>query len=220
MDSRKTTTRALGGLCVLLLLLLVACGAEISAKRHAPWGPLAAVEQSFAHDATVASLLVAREEAFVRGERDAADPESRGRIVSEGWRSAARNQFSDLGARLPDAADGVMDVGLSRFATRHLRIALVGAHSSPATLANGRVVYRDAFASTDRVVVSDHATLEEFLVLYDDRAPRSFTWNVQLPDSVARVTRRDGGLLFEDARAAPLLAMGTPTARDVAAWPQ
>ena len=69
-----------------------------------------------------------------------------------------------------------MHVGASRFSSLHVRVSLEGARTASEAHVNaGRVVYPGALVSTDRVIASDKTSLEEFLVLHDERAPRAFT---------------------------------------------
>lgn len=167
-------------------------------------------------DLELGVLARPRDGAFTRAaSSETEDEESRGRIVSEGWRSTKEHRFSDLGARLPDAADGVLDVGLSRFANRHIHVTLADATSVAGILDHGRVVYPNAMTSVDRVILSNASAVEELLVLRDARAPRSFVWTLDLPPSVARVSeQRDGAFVFQDAQQRPLLFMAPPKAFD------
>ncbi len=172
-----------------------------------------------AHDARGSALVLPRGDALVRAPADASeDEQTRGHITSPGWRATKAQRFDQLGARLPDTADRALEVGASRFSSLALHVTLAESAAVPARLNEGRVVYERVLPSTDRVVVADTNALEEFLVLHDARAPRVFTWNIQLPEGIAAVRERDsdegGGLAFEDAHGTAKLVMGALTAYD------
>lgn len=120
-----------------MLALAVACGTRPdrpeangdSAVARAALRDLTALAMQVPN---VAAILAPRDDAFVRAADDVAeDVASRGRIVSEGWRATKAKKFAAIGARLPDAADGEMDVGPSRFARLHLRVTLEGTSRVP-----------------------------------------------------------------------------------------
>ena len=138
--------------------------------------------------------------------------------MSEGWRSTKQHRFVDLGVRLPEVATDPIDLGPSRFESLHVQVSLADARSSSAAhLDEGRVVYTGALAATDRVVVADAASLEEFLVLHDASAPRAFAWTVQLPGDphgITDVTEHEGAFHFDDARGNAKLVMRAPIAWD------
>jgi hypothetical protein len=121
-------------------------------------------------------------------------------VTSSGWRAAADGRFDALGARLPVAADGVIDVGVSRVARLQLHLVMGGVRSVPAQVDHGRVIYEDAWPSSDAVVVASDTTFEELVLLRDAGAPRELAWRVDLPEGIAGA-RDDGfgGLFWDDA---------------------
>ncbi|MGH7294701.1 MAG: Kelch repeat-containing protein, partial [Polyangiaceae bacterium] len=74
-----------------------------------------------------------------------------------------------------------------------------GAADAPAELDRGRVVYPDAWRSSDAIVVASDTTFEELVLLRDGEAPRELAWRVELPAGItgARDDGR-GGLLWVD----------------------
>ena len=208
---------------VLAALAFLAIGA-CSSERREPSAARAldAITALASRDPRLATMIPPRADAPARApDTSALDADTRGQIVTRGWRSSEQQRFSDLGAKLPETAAEPLSVGVSRFTSRHLRVSIAGAAAVHAELTRGAVVYAEALPSTDRVVTATTDELEDFLVLHDARAPRSFTWNIQLPETVARVVTNEGmggervhGLSFEDARGRPVLVMAPPWARD------
>ncbi len=120
-----------------------------------------------------------------------------------------------MGARLPDTAAGVMDVGVARFAGLRLRVHLESAEAtSLAHVVEGRVVYLDALASTDRVITTQPGALQEMLVLRDQDAPRAFSWHLDRGEGFQHVVARDGALDFVDDHGRAVLSMRRPQAFD------
>lgn len=161
-----------------------------------------------AQDIDVAALMAARPEAFARDEAGEA------RLVSEGWRSTKQKRWTDLGARLPDTADGTLDVGVSQFERLRLQITLAGANASKATLDRGRVVYPEVFVDVDRVFGSDANRLEELLVLRSANAPHEFVWRVELPADIVDVIASPEGIEFRGVNGYAELRMPWPYALD------
>ncbi len=198
----------------VLFALAIACGGPSSRFGSRDAASTLAILQPFL-------ARLPHGEALERAPDDAnEDDASRGRIVSAGWRATRKQRFDGLGARLPDAASGTLEVGPSRFVTSHVHVVLDDASPrSEARLRDGAVVYVDALASTDRVMIGDTYSLEELLVLHDARAPRAFTWKVHLSEGLARITANDGALRFEDANGRAKLAMSAPRAWDARGAP-
>ena len=218
IEAMMSTIRGQGFVAVALATVC-ACSSQRNDDRRAfagaPQRAIEAVQSSFATDARATALATARESAFARVPSSAADDAAtRERIVSEGWRSTREQRFGDLGARLPDSAEGAMEVGVSRFEALQLRITLDGAANSPARLTQGRVVYPAVFNATDRVLTSDAAMLEEFLVLHDASAPRAFKWSIERAAGLTHVSERAEGFVFADDAGTPKLTLARPVARD------
>jgi hypothetical protein len=205
------------GLLFLLLAFVVALS-SCGDRQTAPAGPastLAIVARAAAADPTLAALVEARPGAFMRvPDLDTEDAESRGRIVSEGWRNTRAQRFSDLGVRMPRTADGRVDIGVSRFERLRLRVSLRDAAAVPATLHEGRVLYANALPHTDRLFASSAVALEELLVLHDERAPVRFQWMVELPEGIAEAGLSRGRLVFRDPNGRSVLSMPAPVAFD------
>lgn len=69
----------------------------------------------------------------------------------------------------------MMTVGAGRFERSQLHVSLAGALPVPARIDRGRVVYSRVLPSVDRLLAASSTTLEELLVLHDERAPRELT---------------------------------------------
>ena len=204
---RRTRWSALVSCGVLVLACALACG--VRGRDAEPDSALATATRLAASDSALRTRLApASGDAGFRRDRDGAT------LVSSGWAATADQQFTDLGARLPDAADGDVDVGVSRFARLHLASRLDGAAPRAPELNAGRVVYRDVLPATSRVFAATRSALEEVLVLASDTAPRAFTYHVTLGESLVRVTERDGGLDVFDERERLALRIPAPYALD------
>ncbi len=218
---------------LLAALLLIACGERARSTTQALDDPNAQkashagaalsaldtlVRRAPAVAATLGPKVAQRPKALVRaGTTPAEDDATRGRIVSEGWRATQQQRIDLLGARLPDTADGPIDLGPSRFEDLHAHVQLLGASPrSAAQLEAGRVVYPNVLPGTDRILLSGASFLEELLVLRDASAPRAFTWKIQLSSGLSRITEHDGAYWFEDAAGRPKLVMRAPAAYDAA----
>jgi hypothetical protein len=188
-----------------------ACGyageADPAAAGRAPEA-LQTAEWLAAPDAELAGLLRPRRDVWV--------PDGSG-LTSPGWRATEQRRFDELGARLPEHADGIRQVGVGRFARFQLAIWLEGAVAAPAELHAGRVVYREAFTATDLVVVATPTRVEELLLLRDETAPRRFTWRIELPVGLGEPRREpSGALIFPDRNGDAVLRVPAPFALDAA----
>jgi hypothetical protein len=138
-------------------------------------------------------------------------------LTSPGWRAASTHRFDALGARLPDTADGVIDVGVSRVERLHLRLTMEGASHAAAEVDRGRVVYRGAWSSSDAILLASDTKLEELVLLHDSAASAEVAWQVTLPSGL--VGARDdgrGGLLWLDASGQAALHTPRPYVLDAA----
>ena len=115
-----------------------------------------------------------------------------------------------LPSRLPATADGEWTIGSGLIFVHEKASA-----SSSIELDEKHAIYRDVFQSTDATFLNGAGFVEEMLVLRDERAPRSFLWNVRLPPEL-KAARADGygGLEFIDSRDRPILRMRQPFAID------
>ncbi|HEY6460837.1 MAG TPA: hypothetical protein VIY73_11825, partial [Polyangiaceae bacterium] len=138
-------------------------------------------------------------------------------FTSPGWRLASSGRFDTLGARLGGTAAAPFDVGVSRVARLRLRLTREGVDDVPVTADQGRLVYEDAWPSSDALVVAGETTFEEAILVRDASAPREFAWHVDLPAGIAGV-RDDGagGLFWLDTTGDPALHLPRPTAIDAA----
>ena len=176
-------------LWLALAVTALSCGTGPSALRI--------VEELGAHEASIAARA-APGVALARDED--------GHVVS---RSSA------LAARLPDRANGVIDLATRGGTRSQVRVVLDGASDAAATVVAGRVVYAGAFPQTDRVVLSDASSLEDLLVMHDARAPRSFAWSLHGGgDAELDVEAQDHGWAVFDAGRRHILDVSTPRAWD------
>jgi len=141
--------------------------------------------------------------------------EQAGALTSFGWRATDQKIFEHLAARLPMAANGAVEVGPGRLERFQLRLSPLGARASMGATDEGRVVYRDAYPSTDVIAVTTAQTFEEFLLLRDEAAPSAFSWSIELPRGIKRARFEDtGALVFADVRDEGVLRMPPPFAVD------
>ncbi|HJZ83700.1 MAG TPA: kelch repeat-containing protein [Polyangia bacterium] len=135
--------------------------------------------------------------------------------TSPGWRSARMGPFYEVGARLPERADGPLEVGIGQSERYRLHLFPEGAGGAAVEEQRGRAVYREAWRSTDALFVASAHRVEWCLLLRSARAPSSFTWRVELPSGLPRVrSEPSGGLAWLDEGGNPRLRMPRPFALD------
>ncbi len=138
-----------------------------------------------------------------------------GRFLSPGWRAADVRDTAGVGARYATTADRPMDIGVGQDPTRTVILTPTGAGHVDATLDRGRVVFHDAYPSTDVVVGATRERVEELLILRSASAPSVFAWTMALPSRLpsARIAA-NGSLEIVDAHGRPALVMPRPFAVD------
>jgi hypothetical protein len=137
------------------------------------------------------------------------------RLTSPGWRSAKMGPLYEVGARLPAAADGAIEVGIGQSPDYTLRLWPEGARASSVEEDTGRASYRGAYPSTDVVYVADAQRVEWFLLLADRAAPTELAWRVELPKGLPLARREpSGALVFADRAGTTRLRMPRPFAVD------
>ncbi len=89
---------------------------------------------------------------------------------------------ASLRVRLPLEASAPFTVGHDA-----ISISFQPAQASPARAAqgDGRVIYQEAWPSTDAIFTATSDRLEWFLLLHDDRAPAQFSWRVSTAGAIA-----------------------------------
>jgi hypothetical protein len=93
----------------------------------------------------------------------------------------------------PSSYDGtfVAETGEQRVALR-----AVGAHFSPVRASNGKLFYARPHDSVDVIDVPGAGRSEELLIVYDDRAPRVFEYEIVEMHGVADLVLSDGAIRF------------------------
>ena len=114
-------------------------------------------------------------------------------LSSTGWRAATQGTVA---ARLQPLASQPFYVGAGLLAEHRFEMAALGARASRADLDGGRVVYQDAFPSTDVVVVATSTEVEVLFVLREPAAPTEFSWTVEHPAGTPRAHQEPGGALL------------------------
>jgi hypothetical protein len=163
-------------------------------------------------------------EALVSGNADLAErlrplasswePEA-GRLVSPGWRSGRMGLHFEVGALLPDRADGVLEVGIGRSERHRLRLHPEGALAVAPALDQGRAVFRGAYPATDALYVSTPERVEVFFLLGSRTAPTEFRWRVEQPPSLPNVKwETSGALVFAERGGTGRLRVPRPWAID------
>ncbi len=137
-------------------------------------------------------------------------------LESPGYRASSIHDEDMLAALLPKSAAGVAEVSVSRFARLTARVQAVGARDVPFQLEEGRAVYRDAYASTDLVVLTTALVYESLLVLRDAAAPTEFAWRIELASGLRLIDEPGGSLVFVDAQNEARLRIPVPFAVDAA----
>jgi hypothetical protein len=115
-----------------------------------------------------------------------------------------------IGVQLPTTVNNAFDVGASNAAIRFEPFAAADGYPSRAAIADGSVVYANAFTDTDVVAATRGGEFELAYLLRSVDAPTSYSWRVTLPPSVAKVEARNSGLWFLDAHGDLLLHIPEP----------
>jgi MYXO-CTERM domain-containing protein len=192
-------TGSKGALCALLALFGAAAGCN-----DAP--PISRAEALVSGNADLAERL--------RPLASAWEPDG-DRLVSPGWRSGRMGLEFEIGARLPDRADGVLEVGVGRSERHTLRLYPDGARPVSATLDAGRAIYRGAYAATDALYVTTPERVEVFYLLGSPAAPTEFRWRVTLPEELPGTKwETSGALVFADRAGTGRLRVPRPFALD------
>jgi hypothetical protein len=109
---------------------------------------------------------------------DGLHAETTGGFASLGFRNA--HDASLLGARFPTHADQSFQLAPARVERWGARFAPEGAAHVEGVEDEGRLIYPQAWPSTDLIVATGRRGVEWALVLNDARAPSTFAWKVDL----------------------------------------
>jgi WD40 repeat protein len=103
----------------------------------------------------------------------------------------------------PRSYDGLIVVELGK---QRVVLRATGASGSQAVEANGKLVYSGPYASTDAVEVPRGGRSEELLLLRDERAPRTYEYEIVETEGVAAVALDDGAVRFLPKVALPAMS--------------
>ena len=205
---------------LLVSCAAVACASDRASDFFGPTATISAVRIAStvaAGDRRLSALLVPRiqDEGWAY-ERDDAQGGTSLPFTSPGWRGAKEKRWSELGARLPERADGPIEAGISRVAATKLTLRPRGAASVPGHLVEGHVVYPQAYGrGVDTVVTVSRDAMEVLFSLREPADAFSFAWDVGLPSGIARgVFSATGELRFEDGSGQRVLGVPAPYAVD------
>ena len=181
--------------------VLAACLAGLVACRSPASEVVAKAEQLASADPAVDARLRAPQRSWT--------PEDGGRLASE----RLAGKLGKISSRLPETADGEWEVALG--AVHRMMLAPRGARSSKPEIDGKRVVYREAYPSTDVIFTSSTEFAEQLLVLRDEHAPSRFTWDVRLPGALRSLRPGEfGSVEIADAKGQAILRIPRPTAID------
>jgi hypothetical protein len=221
----KSIARLALGLAPFVLAACSARGGQSSpgdapdasaAQANTPSG----IPRPAAGDARSADTLLAQAASLAkRGEAwlgNALGAPSQGlKSVPGGYVAAGRPETGvetgDIDVRWEADFGAGFDLGLGNIPRAKQRwTPLLAAHAQAESL-DGRVVYRDAWPSTDAFAIAGARFTELALVVRDANGPHSFSWKVALPKMVAK-THLDkyGQLYFDDAKGDGILRLQAP----------
>jgi len=138
-----------------------------------------------------------------------------GGFASPGDRDVDAGNLEHLAARFPSHADGAWETDVARVARLRVTMQPLGAGHVQATLTDGRVVYPDAYPSTDLVALGNAFYAEQLFVMRDAAAPSTITYRIALGKGLtARTDSETGAILLSDAHDEGRLRILAPFAVD------
>jgi hypothetical protein len=81
-----------------------------------------------------------------------------------------------------------------------LTLQPLGSNRATAQIENGKLVYHNAYASTDSLQVVSEGRSEEFLLLHDAGAPQRFEYDLSALSGVKDIRLQDGAIHFKNAQ--------------------
>ncbi len=186
-----------------------ASAASVSGEPHAI---AANAARLVAGDPSLASIIAPTKNGWTLVDASGAD--ALHRYVSTGWRAADTRDNDGVGARFPATSDASFDVGLGQDPTRRATLTPIGASAAAGALHEGRVVFHDAWRSTDVVIGAARERVEELLVLRDASAPTSFAWKLALSSRMPTARIANGAIEMVSAKGEVLLRVARPYALD------
>ncbi len=76
----------------------------------------------------------------------------------------------------------------------------LGSNAASAQIENGKLVYHNAYASTDSLNVASNGKSEEFLLLHDAQAPQKFEYDLSAVTGVKEISLQDNSVHFTNAQ--------------------
>jgi len=165
--------------------------AALSTQGVVNAGLLAARAQRLVSGHTTLSRLFApREDALLGRDELAARLFSPAFRLTEGARGDA--VFASWGRY----ADEATNIGTTESSSHALRMTRVGAAHAAGELNAGRLIFSDAFPSTDLVVTASEGRSEGLLLLRDEHAPTRFSWRIELGSAIGKLEPDSAGRLI------------------------
>lgn len=141
-----------------------------------------------------------------------ADPRNGFVRASNGFETKIRSPHTtDFHVRADLTANGALHISVP--SRPDLKLSLNGAQSVAGTVSDSVLTFENVRPFVDRLVTSDHHSVEELLVLKAPEAGRRFSWSIDAEGLNAAADGR-GGLLFRTEGRQPIFAVKQPTAID------
>jgi hypothetical protein len=121
-------------------------------------------------------------------------------LQSGAYRRATGAQADTLFAATGTAATSTVELTLAPGSGLELRLTRQGAREVAGELERGRLVFADAYPSTDIVLAANASQVEELLILKDAAAPREFSWEVTLGPELSELVKQPDGSLVARSR--------------------
>ena len=124
------------------------------------------------------------------------------------WRKPGNHR---LVADLPGKADGVMRLSNGPVT---LEVWAMGASGAQGVVSEGALVYADAYPHADSVILAERERVEEFIVLRDRRAPRTFAYELRVVRGGGQVRQQVGTVEVLDREGNAWLRLAAPWVQD------
>src|SRR5207302_4796723 len=116
-----------------------------------------------------------------------------------------------IGARLPERADGALEIAIGQSPDYTLRLVPEGVSDVAARDDSGRALYVGAYPSTDVLFVAERQRAEWFLLLRDSASPTEIAWQLTQPKGLPRIKSEPSrALVFCDKAGTARLRVPSP----------